>query len=525
MANNVRLLPNQEPPPGTPPAEPTMAMPKLPKAAGPDPESLVSSADEQFRVRRQKTAHLLEKGIPPYGGRYGRTHGAAVLVSEFANLEGTVVSVAGRLVSFRGHGKATFADLQDGTGRIQLLARLDVLGEHGYGVFRELDLGDLLGVQGTLVRTRRGEITVEVRSFNLLAKALRPPPEKWHGLKDVELRYRRRYLDLMANSETREVFQIRSRVLHSIRTFLDQEGFMEVETPVLSVIPGGANAKPFATYHNALDMQLYLRIAPELYLKRLLVGGFEKVFEIGKNFRNEGISTKHNPEFTSVEVYQAYGDYSDVEDITARLINFVALSAVGSLSVRYQGQEVNLALPWPKISMLEAIRDYAGIDFGTAPDAGEARSLARGAGVVVPEGAPWGRVVGETFEEIVEPQLVGPIFVERYPVELSPLAKRSADDPRFTDRFELFITGREMANGFSELNDPIDQHERFEQQMEDRQAGDEEAHMMDEDFVMALEYGMPPAGGLGIGVDRLVMLLTDAPSIRDVILFPHMRPR
>lgn len=481
--------------------------------------------DELLRVRREKLREIQEAGIDPYGGRFERTHTAAEIKSGFEHLEGKEVTIAGRLMARRGHGKACFADVQDFSGRIQIHVRQDEVGLAAYQLFlKKLDIGDILGVRGTVFRTKAGEITVAVKEFTLLAKSLRPLPEKWHGLRDVELRYRQRYLDLIVNPEVRQTFILRSRIVREIRRFLDERGFLEVETPMMQPVAGGAAARPFVTYHNALDMKLYLRIAPELYLKRLLVGGFEKVYEINRNFRNEGISTKHNPEFTMLELYQAYADYTDMMALTEELVSSVARAVLGKEEVEYGNTLINLKPPWPRRTFLEAVQEKTGVDFGEL-DAEMARKKARELGVEVGEKALWGEAVNAVFEELVEPELIQPVFILDYPVDISPLAKRKKEDPRLTYRFELFIAGREIANAFSELNDPLDQKERFLKQLERRQAGDEEAHMFDEDYVTALEYGMPPAGGLGIGVDRLVMLLAGASSIRDVILFPLQRPR
>jgi lysyl-tRNA synthetase class 2 len=412
----------------------------------------------------------------------------------------------------------------DASGRIQLYLRVDVLGEEAYGFANQLDIGDIVGVSGTIFRTKRGQISVEVESLKLLSKSLRPLPDKWHGLKDVDLRYRQRYVDLIVNPDVREVFRKRSQIIQCLRDFLNTRGFIEVETPMLHPIAGGANARPFVTHHNALDMDLYMRIAPELYLKRLLVGGLDKVYEVGKNFRNEGISTKHNPEYTSCEIYEAYADAEDMMKLTEDIFAYIAEQVVGSTKIVFQGREIDLTPPWPRKPMLEAIREYAGVDLTGLNDE-QARKLAREKGLSVPNNASYGNIVEEFFDEYVEPHLIQPIFITDHPVEVSPLAKRKKDNPNLTDRFEPFIVTWEVANGFTELNDPIDQEGRFRKQMEQREQGDEEAHMMDEDFIRALEYGMPPAGGLGIGIDRMVMLLTDSPSIRDVLLFPHMRPR
>ncbi|MEW5761884.1 MAG: lysine--tRNA ligase [Bacillota bacterium] len=481
-------------------------------------------ARELFRVRREKLAELRAQGIEPYGGRYERTHLAAEVKNHFAELDGGRVRLAGRLVARRGHGRATFADLLDGSGRIQLYVRLDGVGPKSYELFKKLDIGDIVGLEGTVFKTRMGEVSVDVAGFTLLAKSLRALPEKWHGLKDVEIRYRQRYLDLLANPASKEVFVTRARILQAIRNFLTCRGFLEVETPMMQPIAGGAAARPFITYHNALEMHLYLRIAPELYLKRLLVGGFEKVFEINRNFRNEGISTRHNPEFTMLELYQAYADYTDMLRLTEELLYHVAGTVLATGQVTYGERVLDFTPPWPRLGMLEIVKERTGVDFGPLT-AEEARAAVRRLGLEAEARLSWGEALNLAFEEIVQPTLVQPTFILDYPLDISPLAKKKPDDPRLTYRFELFINGWEIANAFSELNDPLDQYDRFLAQLEKRRAGDEEAHAMDEDFVTALEYGMPPAGGLGIGIDRLVMLLTNSPSIRDVILFPLLRPR
>lgn len=480
--------------------------------------------NELMEIRRKKLQDLIDSGIDPYGGKFERTHHTKDIIDRFEELEETEVVIAGRLLSSRTHGKASFADLEDGRGRIQLYVRVDQVGEAAYELFNKLDIGDIVGVRGTVFRTKRQELSVRVKEVTVLAKSLRPLPEKWHGLKDVELRYRQRYVDLIVNPEVREVFVIRSQIIQALREFLIERDFLEVETPMLNVIPGGANARPFVTHHNALDMDLYMRIAPELYLKRLLVGGFEKVFEIGKNFRNEGISTKHNPEFTAVEIYQAYADAEDMMKLTEELFATIALKVKGTTEIEYGPHKISLAPPWPRIPMLEAVKQYAGVDLTGLSDE-EARQLAKEKGLTIKPNASYGAVLDEFFDTFVEPNLIQPTFITEHPVEVSPLAKRKKDNPQVTERFEPFIVTWEMANGFSELNDPIDQEQRFRSQMEQRASGDDEAHMMDEDYIRALEYGMPPAGGLGIGIDRLVMLLTNSPSIRDVLLFPHMRPR
>lgn len=501
---------------------------KIEAAAGGTPSGKPEEdLNELMRVRREKLNEMREKGIEPYGGRFERTHMARYIVDNFSELENKPVVIAGRIMSKRGMGKASFGHIQDATGQIQIYVRLNDVGPEAYELFGKLDIGDIIGVRGNVFKTRMGEITVSAEEFKVLAKSLRPLPEKWHGLRDVELRYRQRYVDLIVNPEVKEVFETRSKIVRAIRNFLDRRGFLEVETPMMQIIAGGAAARPFITHHNALDIDLYLRIAPELYLKRLLVGGFEKVYEINRNFRNEGISTKHNPEFTMLELYQAYADYNDMMDLTEELISTVASEVLGTTKIEYQGAEIDLSPPWTRIPMLEAVKLHSGLDFHVIKTAEEARSAVKQAKIEL-ELEPsdsWGAILNKVFEEVVEPKLIQPTFVMDYPVEISPLAKRKVDDPDLTYRFELFIYGREMANAFSELNDPIDQKGRFLKQVEKRRAGDEEAHMMDEDYINALEYGMPPAGGLGIGIDRLVMLLTNSASIRDVILFPLMKPR
>jgi lysyl-tRNA synthetase class 2 len=480
----------------------------------------------ELAVRRRKLEELRARGQDPFKiDRYDFTHRAQEIHDNFAGLEGQVVRIAGRIMSKRGHGKVSFAHLQDATGLIQVYARINNLGEEGYEAFKELDLGDIIGAEGRVFKTHRGETTVELTAYTLLAKSLRPLPDKWHGLKDVDLRYRQRYVDLMVNPEVRQVFVTRSRIIQFIRDYMVKQGFLEVETPMLTPIAGGANARPFITYHNALDMQLYLRIAPELYLKRLIVGGFEKVFEINRNFRNEGIDTRHNPEYTAMECYQAFANGDDMMRITEEIIAGAALEVTGSMKIQYQGVDLDLTPPWPRVSMLDAVKKYSGIDFAAIKTAEEAYRVAKEHGYDVPPQASWGQVLNEVFDAAVEPNLIQPVFIVDYPVEISPLSKRKPDDPEFTARFEPFIFGREMANGFSELNDPVDQRYRFEEQMKQKEAGDDEAHPLDEDYLTALEYGLPPTGGLGIGIDRLVMLLTDSASIRDVILFPTMRPR
>lgn len=494
--------------------------------------------NELQRVRRQKLNDLRAAGVDPYRPTsYDRTHLTADARRAFEALEGggpaqggapaslDGVRLAGRLMALRLHGKAAFADLQDGAGRIQLHVKVDVLGEESYERFTTLDLGDFVGVSGSVFRTRRGEITLAVEDFTLLCKSLRPLPEKWHGLTDVELRYRQRYVDLIVNPQVKQVFETRSRVVQAIRRFLTDQGFLEVETPILQPIPGGANARPFITYHNALDMNLYLRIAEELHLKRLIVGGFEKVFELGRVFRNEGISIKHNPEYTLLEVYQAYVDYQEIMRLTEQMFASVTREVLGTTKVTFQGKVLDLTPPWPRLSMLDAIQQRTGVDFRGIRDDASAAEAAKRLGLEPDKLSNRGKLIQEIFEAFVEPTLIQPVFITDHPVEVSPLAKRKADDPTLTERFEAYINCWEMANAFSELNDPLDQRERFLTQVKARQAGDEEAQFLDEDFLQALEVGMPPTGGLGVGVDRLVMVLTDSPSIRDVLLFPHLRHR
>lgn len=480
--------------------------------------------NELQKIRYDKLSEFREQGVDPFGGRYERTHLAAQVLDDFPALEGRELRLAGRLIARRGHGKATFSDLQDGSGSIQIYVRLNDVGAEAYELFKKVDLGDIIGVEGTVFKTRMGEISIHINSFTLLSKSLRPLPEKWHGLKDVELRYRQRYLDLIVNPETRNVFIARSRIIATIRRFLDDRGFLEVETPMMQPLAGGATARPFKTFHNALGIPLFLRIAPELYLKRLLVGGLEKVYEINRNFRNEGISTRHNPEFTMLEIYQAYADYEVMMDLTEDLITHVVNKVFGTYELPYGDQTVNWATPWSRLSMLDAVRQHTGLDFAGL-SAEEAAAAARRFGFD-PDITPlWGDAVNHVFEEAVEPKLIQPTFIYDYPVDISPLAKRKEDDSQLTYRFELYGCSRELANAFSELNDPIDQKARFMAQLAKRDQGDHEAHVYDADYVTAMEYGMPPAGGLGIGIDRLVMLLTNSLSIRDVILFPLLKPR
>ena len=477
------------------------------------------------QVRLQKVENLRRMGIEPYADRFVKTHLAQEVIGGFAELEGQEVSVAGRMMSKRDQGKVIFTHIQDSSGRVQIYIREDDVGEDWFDLISGFDIGDIIGVHGVVFRTRRGEISVHAQEVKLLSKALRPLPEKFHGLTNVEIRYRKRYLDLIMNPEVKNVFVTRTKIIRAMREFLENRGFLEVETPTLHTIAGGAAARPFITHHNALDMDLYLRIALELPLKRLIVGGFDKVFEIGRNFRNEGISIKHNPEFTMMELYQAYANYEDIMALTEQMIEHIVVKVHGTTEITYQGQRIDFTTPWRRLQMLDGIAEYARVDFRTIKTDEEARRVAREKRLHLPANATRGQIINEFFEEFVEPRLIQPTFVIGHPVEVSPLAKRNAEHPEYTDRFEAFIYGRELANAFSELNDPIDQRERFEAQVAERAKGDEEAHMMDEDFVEALEYGLPPTGGLGVGIDRLVMLLTDSASIRDVILFPTMRPR
>ncbi|ADQ15372.1 lysine--tRNA ligase [Halanaerobium hydrogeniformans] len=485
-------------------------------------ENILEDMNELMLQRREKLAELREEKA--FAEKYETTHHAAEIEKNYEELEDKEVKLAGRLMAIRTHGKASFADLMDMTSKVQLYIKQNNVGEDRYEFFQNLDLGDIIGITGTVFKTRRGEVSINVSSFELLTKALRPLPEKFHGLKDKDIRYRQRYLDLIVNPDVKETFVIRSKIIREMRNFLEEKGFLEVETPMMHPIAGGATARPFVTHHNTLDMDLYLRIAPELYLKRLIVGGFEKVFEINRNFRNEGMSYKHNPEFTTLELYQAQADYHDMMELTENLIYSLSKKVLDKTVVEYEGTELDLTTPWRRITMVEAVKEYAGVDFTEIDSAAEAYELANSIGIKPEEGLSYGEVLNEIFEERVEEKLIQPTFVMDYPIEVSPLAKKIADDPRFTYRFEGFIYGREIANAFSELNDPEEQKSRFEKQVEMREAGDEEAQMMDFDFIRALEYGMPPTGGLGIGIDRLIMLLTDSSSIRDVILFPTMRP-
>lgn len=480
---------------------------------------------EQRQVRIDKMHKMEEAGIAPFGHRFAWTMQNQDVKEQVASLEEseTEVKLAGRVMAIRGHGKTSFMDLVDKTGKLQLYVRKDVLGEEHYAVIKMMDIGDIIGVTGTVFTTHMGEVSLRVSGLEILSKSLRPLPEKWHGLKDIETRYRQRYVDLIVNPEVRETFAKRSQIIRSVRNILDNDGFLEVETPIMHGIAGGAAAKPFVTYHNALDMELYLRIAPELYLKRLIVGGMERVYELGRVFRNEGIDIKHNPEFTIVEIYQAYADFNDVMALTEKIVSETAQKVLGTMKITYEDTELDLTPPWPRITMIDAVKQYAGVDFTNVTDLEEARKLADSVHVEYEPTYGVGKIINACFDAYVEDKLIQPCFITGHPKEISPLAKSNPDNPAITDRFEGYIYGRELCNGFSELNDPLDQKERFLKQVQERNAGDEEANMMDEDFVTALEYGLPPTGGLGIGIDRLVMLLTNSVSIRDVLLFPHMR--
>ena len=482
---------------------------------------------EVVKVRREKLAELVSQGMDPFKEtKFVRTHDSAGIIANFEALENTDVCIAGRLMSKRDMGKASFSDLQDHTGKIQLYAKIDELGAEGYERFKKYDIGDIVGVKGFVFKTRRGEISIHVKEVKLLSKSLLPLPEKFHGLTNTDLRYRQRYVDLIVNPQVKETFKLRSAFIKHVRDYLDGRGYMEVETPVLNTISGGATARPFITHHNTLDLDMYMRIATELPLKRLIVGGLDRVYEVGRIFRNEGMDTKHNPEFTTVELYEAYADFNDMMDLFEGLLTTAAEKLLGTYQIKWQGYDIDLTPGWPRMPMHEAVKKYTGIDFMAINSDEEAISAAKSIGVELPETADrtWGNALYEVFDQKVEEQLIQPTFITMHPVDVSPLAKRYAKDPRLTERFELFICHSEMGNAFSELNDPIDQRQRFMKQVELREKGDDEAGMMDEDFLNALEYGMPPTGGLGIGIDRCVMMLTNSDSIREVILFPTMKP-
>lgn len=481
--------------------------------------------NEQMQVRLDKMHKIEEHGWLPFGHRFDWTHHAADIAENFEELseKETIVRLAGRVMAIRGHGKTCFMDMQDKSGRIQVYVRKDAIGEENYALIKLMDIGDIIGVCGTVFRTHMGELSIKAVSLEMLSKDLRPLPEKWHGLKDIEMRYRQRYVDLIVNPEVRDTFVKRSQIIKSVREILDNRDFLEVETPIMHSIAGGAAARPFITYHNALDMKLYMRIAPELYLKRLIVGGMERVYELGRVFRNEGIDIKHNPEFTIVEIYQAFADYKDMMELTETIVSQTAQKVLGTMKITYEGQEIDLTPPWNRMTMIEAVAKFTGQDFTGVTDIEEARKMAAAINVPIEKTFGIGKIINACFEEHVEDNLIQPTFITGHPKEISPLAKSNPENPEITDRFEGYIYAREICNGFTELNDPIDQKERFQKQVEERAAGDDEAHMMDEDFINALEYGLPPTGGLGIGIDRLVMFLTDSSSIRDVLFFPHMR--
>ena len=485
------------------------------------------SLSEQRLIRRAKLKELQDAGQDPFQiTKFVVKHHSADIKEGFEALEGAMTSVAGRIMSKRGMGKAVFCDLQDGKGRIQLYVRVDELGEEAFAKFKKTDIGDIVGVEGEVFKTKRGEISVKAHKVTLLSKSLQPLPEKFHGLTDKEMRYRQRYVDLIMNEDVRRAFRIRTAFIKHMRRYLDERDYLEVETPVLNTISGGATARPFITHHNTLDIDMYLRIATELPLKRLIVGGMDRVYEIGRIFRNEGMDPKHNPEFTTVELYEAYADFNDMMDLFEDLLTSAAQKLLGTYQLEWQGEQIDLTPGWPRLPMHEAVKQYTGLDFMAITSDEEAVAAAKSIGVELPETADptWGNALYEVFDQKVEEKLIQPTFITMHPVDVSPLAKRSPKDPRLTERFELFICHNEMGNAFSELNDPIDQRERFQKQVELRAKGDDEAGMMDEDFITALEYGLPPTGGLGIGIDRCVMMLTNSDSIREVILFPTMKP-
>ena len=487
---------------------------------------MTEKLNDQMLIRRGKLEKIAELGFEPYGGRFDWTHHTNDILADAEALEKSEehVKVAGRIMIIRGHGKTAFCKLRDEKGDIQLYFRKDALDEKEWSLFKLVDMGDILGVEGTVFTTHTGEVTVRVLSFTMLSKSLRPLPEKWHGLTDVEQRYRQRYLDLISNPEVRTTFIKRANMLQAIRNWYTSHGFLEVETPVLQPLYGGANARPFITHFNALDMTMYMRIAPELYLKRLLVGGYERIFEITRNFRNEGMDTRHNPEFTAIETYQAYGDIEDVIDQTEQIVMACAMASYGTTKFTYEDTEIDVKAPWPRLTMAEAVKKYTGEDFDACKTVEEARAICDKLHVEYGEFDGFGKLLSAVFDEYVEKNLIQPVHITQHPIEVSPLSKLDPEDPRYTIRFESYIYGRELANGFSELNDPLDQRARFEMQAQERANGDDEAHPVDEDFLTALEYGMPPTGGLGIGLDRLFMLMTNSSSIRDILLFPAMKP-
>ncbi|MDU1007147.1 MAG: lysine--tRNA ligase [Clostridium butyricum] len=492
-------------------------------------QELESQFSEQEGLRREKLAELQKADKDPFDVyKVNRTHTTGEVRDNYEELEGKEVTIAGRIMSKRGQGKVVFSDIHDKDGKMQLFLKIDKVGEENLKEYKTYDIGDWVAATGEVFTTQRGEISINVNSFELTCKSLKPLPEKWHGLKDPDLRYRQRELDIITNSEVKDTFVKRSRIISAMREFLDNRGFLEVETPILSPIAGGAAAKPFVTHHNTLDMDMFLRIAPELYLKRLIVAGFEKVYEIGRNFRNEGMSVRHNPEFTSIELYEAYSDYNDMMEITENMVAYVCEKINGTTKVTYQGTEIDFMPPWRRITMVDAVKEYAGVDFATINSDEEAQAIAKEKNLEFPKPlntVTKGEVLNALYEEFGEEKMIQPTFIMDYPVENSPLTKKKRGNAEFTERFEAFVFGRELGNAYSELNDPIVQRERFEQQANARELGDDEAYMLDEQFMSALETGMPPTGGLGIGIDRLIMFLTDSASIRDVILFPTMKPQ
>ena len=481
--------------------------------------------NEMLQIRRQKLKELQDQGKNPFLiEKFNPDHHTTDITDNYDEFEGKEVTVAGRVMSKRGHGKISFMDIQDMKGRIQILSKIDELGEEAYKIISYLDMGDIIGVEGEVFKTQSGEISIKAKKLTLLSKSLQILPEKWHGLKDPDLRYRQRYVDLIVNPEVKETFLLRNKIIRKIREYLDNLGYLEVETPILGNIAGGANARPFLTHHNALNIDMSLRIANELYLKRLIVGGFDKVYEMGKMFRNEGMDARHNPEFTNIELYEAYADYNDMMEITENLVAYVAKEVLGTTKVEYQGKTIDFTPPWRRIKMQDAVKEHTGVDFDKINTDEEALEVAKEHKLEIKPGMTRGHVISEMFEEFCEQYMDQPTFIIGHPVEISPLAKRNPDDPRITNRFEAFANCWEIANAFSELNDPIDQRERFEEQLRQKEYGDDEAHPMDEDFLNAIEVGLPPTGGLGIGVDRLIILLTNQASIRDVIFFPTMKP-
>lgn len=488
-------------------------------------ENEALSLNEMLQIRREKLKKLQDAGKDPFKiEKYEKTHQTGDVKDKFEELEGTEVSLAGRVMSMREHGKASFIDIQDEDGRLQIYVRQDAIGEESYGDFVTYDIGDIVGITGSVFKTKRGEMSVKASTVTLLSKSLQILPEKYHGLKDTDIRYRQRYVDLIVNPEVKQAFITRSKATKALKEYLDDRGFLEVDTPILATLAGGASARPFVTHHNTLDIDMYLRIANELYLKRLIVGGFEKVYEMGRMFRNEGMSIKHNPEYTAIEVYQAYADYEDIMKLTEESVAYMAEKSLGTTKVNYQGTEIDFTPPWKRLSMTDAIKMYTGVDFDKIDTDEEALAIAKEKHLEITPGMNRGYVINAMFEEFCEEHLIQPTFITHHPVEVSPLSKRNPDDPRKTNRFEAFVNTWEIANAFSELNDPIDQRQRFMDQLKQRELGDDEAHVLDEDFLNAIEVGLPPTGGLGIGIDRVIMLLTNSPSIRDVILFPTMKP-